>query len=71
MYFATQLFYLSVTRGQNWLLNMSFRWQEMIFIDKKPCKIEESVVYPFEKIHVKPGTVLIETVLSGDPLYHQ
>ena len=31
--------------------------------------MEESVLFPFEKIRVKPGTVLIETVLSGDPLY--
>ena len=28
-----------------------------------------SVLFPFKKIRVKPGTVLIETVLSGDPLY--
>ena len=28
------------------------------------------MLFPFEKIRVKPGTVLIETVLSGDPLYH-
>ena len=27
------------------------------------------MLFPFEKIRVKPGTVLIETVLSGDPLY--
>ena len=30
--------------------------------------MEESVLFPFEKIRVKPRTVLIETVLSGDPL---
>ena len=27
------------------------------------------MLFPFEKIRVKPGTVLIETVLSGYPLY--
>ena len=31
--------------------------------------MEESVLFPLEKIRVKPRTVLIETVLSGDPLY--
>ena len=29
----------------------------------------ESVIFPSEKIFVKPGTMLIETLLSGDPLY--
>ena len=29
--------------------------------------MEESVLFPFKKIRVKPRTVLIETVLSGDP----
>ena len=27
------------------------------------------MLFPFKKICVKPGTVLIETVLSGDSLY--
>ena len=27
------------------------------------------MLFPFKKIRVKPGTVLSETVLSGDPLY--
>ena len=31
--------------------------------------MEEVVLIPFKKIRVKPRTVLIETVLSGDPLY--
>ena len=31
--------------------------------------MEEVVLFPFKKIRVKPSTVLIETVLSGDPLY--
>ena len=30
-------------------------------------KIEESKLFPFEKIRVKPRTVQIKTVLSGDP----
>ena len=30
----------------------------------------ESVIFPSEKIFVKPGTMLIETLLSGDPLYY-
>ena len=33
--------------------------------------MEEFVIFPLEKTRVKPGTVLIETVLSGDYLYHQ
>ena len=28
------------------------------------------MLLPSEKIRLKPGTVLIETVLSGDPLYY-
>ena len=31
--------------------------------------MEESVLFPLEKTRVKPGTVLIETVLSRDSLY--
>ena len=31
--------------------------------------MEDSVLFPLEKTCVKPGTVLIETVLSGDFLY--
>ena len=31
--------------------------------------MEESVLFPIEKPRVKQGTVLIETVLSGDILY--
>ena len=31
----------------------------------------ESVLFSLEKTCVKPGTVLIETVLSGDTLYDQ
>ena len=31
--------------------------------------MEESVLFPLEKTRVKLGTVLIETVLSGDSLY--
>ena len=49
MYFATQLFSLSVISGKNWLLDLGFMWQEMFISDKN---------------RVKPGTVLIETVLS-------
>ena len=30
MYFATQLFTLSVTSGKKWLLDPGFRWQQMI-----------------------------------------
>ena len=33
--------------------------------------MEDSVLFPLEKTRVKPGTVLIETVLSGDSLYHK
>ena len=33
--------------------------------------MEESVLFSLEKTRVKPGTVLIETVLSGDTLYDQ
>ena len=51
------------------MLDVGFRWQEMTFSDKNRVKTEESVLFPFKKSHVKPGTVLIETVLSGDPLY--
>ena len=32
--------------------------------------MEESVLFLFEKTRVKPGTLLIETVLSGDSLYY-
>ena len=35
------------------------------FFWSKPCYIEESVLFPFKKIRVKPETVQIETVLSG------
>ena len=31
--------------------------------------MEEFVLFPLEKKRVKPGTVLIETVLSRDSLY--
>ena len=31
--------------------------------------MEESMLFPLQKNCVKPGTVLIETVLSGDSLY--
>ena len=31
--------------------------------------MEESVIFSLEKTSVKPGNVLIETVLSGDTLY--
>ena len=34
MYIVTQLFQLSVTSGQNWLLDLGFRWQEMTFLIK-------------------------------------
>ena len=30
----------------------------------------ESVIFPSEKTLVKLGTLLIETLLSGDPLYY-
>jgi hypothetical protein len=33
--------------------------------------MEESVLFPLEKSRVKLGTVLIETVLSGDYLYYK
>ena len=36
MYFATQLFSLSVINGKNWLLHLGFIWQEMFIYDKKP-----------------------------------
>ena len=31
--------------------------------------MEESVIFSLEKTSVKPGTMLIETVLSRDSLY--
>ena len=31
--------------------------------------MEESLLFPLEKNSVKPGTVLIESVSSGDHLY--
>ena len=30
--------------------------------------MEEAVIFPSEKAFVKPGTMLIETLLRGDPL---
>ena len=33
--------------------------------------MEESMLFSLEKTRVKPGTVLIETVSSGDTLYDQ
>ena len=29
------------------------------------------MIFPLEITGVKPGSVLIETMLSGDPLYHE
>jgi hypothetical protein len=56
MYFETQLFSLNVSSAKKWVLDLDFRWQEMCFSDKN---------------RVKLGTVLIETVLSGDYLYYK
>ena len=47
MYFATQLFSLSVINGKNWLLDLGFMWQDMFISDKKHVKMEKSVQFPF------------------------
>ena len=53
-------FQISVTSGIIWLLNQCFVWQERIFLVKTVLNWG---------IRVKPVTMLIGTVLSGDPLY--
>ena len=39
----------------------------MTFSDKTRVKSRNPCYFLLKKIRVKPGTVLIETVLSGDP----
>ena len=51
------------------MLDLGFRWQEMTFSDKNRVKSRNPCYFLSKKIRVKLGTVLIETVLSGDPLY--
>ena len=38
---------------------------------RRGCWMELASDAKFEKIRIKPGTVLIKTVLSGDPLYYE
>ena len=69
MYFATQLFSLSVRSRKKWFFNRVFSWQEMCFSDKNSVKWRNLCYFLLKKDRVKPGTVLIETVLSRDCLY--
>ena len=62
MYFATQLFSLSVISGKNWLLDLGSMWQEMFFLIK--TMLNQGIrAISFRK------KLLIETVLSVDLLY--
>ena len=49
MYFATQLFSLSVTSGKKWFLDLGFRWQEMCFCEKKTVLNGEIRAISFRK----------------------
>ena len=53
---------------KKWFLDLDFRWQEMCFYDKNCVKWRNPCYFLYKK-SVKPGTMLIETVLSGDSLY--
>ena len=68
MYFATQLFSLSVISSKNWLLDLGFMWQDVFISDKNRVKCRNPCHFLLKK-SVKPGTVLIETVLFGDSLH--
>ena len=67
-YFATKFFVISVTSRKNWLLYLGSRWQKILSFWWRPYWIEESVQFLPEKGHFKPGTMLIETLLSRNPL---
>ena len=49
---------------QNWLLDTGFKWQEITFSDKNRVKSRNPCYFLSKK------SVLIETVLSKDPLYY-
>ena len=69
MYFATQLFSLSVISRKNWLSDLGSMWQDMFISDKNNFKSNNLSNSFRKKKLVKRGTELIETMLAGDSLY--
>ena len=65
MYIATQLFQLGVTSGQNWLLNLGFKWQEMTFSDenrvksRNPCYFLSKQAWKLSAIKGKPNLSIL------------